>query len=217
MRIHRIITSYMYLSTALILPRKIGNCLHLEGKSAWGSPRSWDWLNQRERGKKFSFINRKQNYLEQESTNFSINAIVSTLSLQAIWSLLQLHNLMGESSQKQYGNTWVCLCSNKALFTQTGNRLWPTKMSCDLPTLNLECCFPLLKDVLLIYLYISNQLHGPRTTMMVEIYKTFIIDWTYMQIFSLGPTETNHPVLSISPDTLNLSPFSLTWTLTMES
>lgn len=160
MRIHRIITSYMYLSTALILPRKIGNCLHLEGKSAWGSPRSWDWLNQRERGKKFSFINRKQNYLEQESTNFSINAIVSTLSLQAIWSLLQLHNLMGESSQKQYGNTWVCLCSNKALFTQTGNRLWPTKMSCDLPTLNLECCFPLLNDVLWIYLYISNHYMG---------------------------------------------------------
>lgn len=54
--------------------------------------------SQRERGKKSSLINRKPNDLDQESAKFSVNAGVSILSLYALWCLLQLFNLKGESS-----------------------------------------------------------------------------------------------------------------------
>ena len=46
-------------------------------------------------------------------------------ALWAIWSLSQFLNsaMLHKSSQRQYVNKWLWLCSNKTLFTKIGNRL----------------------------------------------------------------------------------------------
>lgn len=84
------------------------------------------------------------------------------------------------------------------------------QVSCALPALALECCFPLLNDAMLIYLYTSKQNTWTITrTMRVDTCSTLATDWAHMRRLSLGPAETyNQPVPSILFHTLNPSPSS---------
>ena len=93
-----------------------------------------------------------------------------------------------------------CVPIKLYLQKQAVGQLWPTRWAvvCQLLIWNALS----LNEVMLLYVF-PNQIRGPITTMMmVDIYKTLIIDREYMQKPSLEPVETNiPPVPSISSDT----------------
>ena len=103
------------------------------------------------------------------------------------------------------------------------SRQWASldsQVSCVLPALGLECCFPLLTDVVLIYLGTSKQntWTTPRMT-GADLWRTLTIDGACMRSLFLGPAETyiqpsQSPLSRLTP---LIQAHSLIWTVTMVS
>ena len=127
-----------------------------------------------------------------------------------MWSLLELVNLPGKSSHKQYGNKWAWPWANKTLFTKVAEgRSWPTDgLVCQLLIWNAVS----LNEVMLIYLCISKpNIQTDNSHDDVWQLKNIYNWWrTYAKALCGACGTDIHPVPAISSNTPLPSPSSLT-------